>query len=210
MTKAYEVLKQRGFLSCSEGQACQFAADRTYEREYPPPARHLHLRRGRKAIPEIEGKPIRLLNCSAVIHPPPGLLLHNKSDTLFAVSSFVPSSIKEDPAAKIILASDPDGLASPLLATSEECDGGESSSKKSPVRVPSAHCLMEAYALLIKRSDDFGFRVFWLAMMTEMFSRVPPGCLNDEYMDEHCREFYLSAVVDGKYPEAVRILKESP
>lgn len=139
---------------------------------------------------------------------PPALLLHGKSDTLWTLPNFAPSSIKEDPAAKIIRSCDPDGLPTP-----EGADSGRITGRVSPVKLPSAHCLTEAYILLIQRTpenfDTLLPMLYWHFKMVDMFKFVAPtGRLNDQHMDKRCRDYFRSACVDGKaFGEIVQALK---
>ena len=141
------------------------ATDSTQKHAYPPAARHLHLA------------------------GPTPLLLHKTSETLWTVPTFEPSSIEANPAAKIILASDQNGL--PASKTFSE--------SLHPVRVPSAHCLIEAYALLALRDDDkVPYMFTWVPLLADMSLSVKrTGHLKDQYMDPRCRDFFKAVFSPG-------------
>lgn len=131
-------------------------------------------------------------------HDELALLLHKKSEALWAVPTFTPFSHKENPEAKIILASDHDGVPKPNLHKGT----GPYPESLFPARIPSAHCLMEAYVLLSERDFDENCHGFamprlllygWDLMILNMIRHREghPGYpLIPNYIDPRCRELY--------------------
>lgn len=182
MDRAYDILHARGFLACLKGPDCPESPESKERRNYPAAAKHLHLA-------EPDSRP---------------LLLHKKSETLWAVPTFVHSSLKENPDAGIILASDEALAYDPVMET------GPYSKDLLPVRIPSAHCLLEAYILLIARDYNPGehgktIADSWIYMIT--FLRRP---LQDQNIDPRCRAFYESLFLFEKpLRKCLRRLKQS-
>lgn len=158
-----------------------------------PPSKHLHLHD----------------------NDPRTLLLHEKSEILWTVSTFEAFSGKDHPEAKVILASDRDVLPAPELTGQ-----GAFSDTLPPVRILSMHCLVETLIRLAARdydtSDDALFvrlnrwiddlERFILPNEDSLKSLQEPY---DQYMDSRCRDF-LNEIHKRQDLEApIRALKRS-
>jgi hypothetical protein len=171
-----------------KGQDCPKDSENKKYKGYPLGARHLH-------FSERDGR---------------SLILHKKSETLWAVPSFVPSSVRDNPGAKIILASDRDALP----AVNPRTGTGVYSDNLLPVRVPSLDCSLEAFVRLAERDyneDRWAYGACWFSTIVGMLKNEelyhPKN--RDRYMDPRCNEFLQSVLDMDKCREAMRILKQS-
>lgn len=172
LDRAYHVLLERGFLACPVGKGCPYhlETERT-ERErkvaYRPPSKHLHLHN----------------------NDPRTILLHKKSEILWTVSTFEPFSAKEHAEAKIILASDQNVLPARTLSGEGAFDTGYPA-----LRIPSAHCLVEAMIRLAVRdydeSDDtLLIQTRWMDNIDTFMHHSGEERLQYQYMEPQCSHF---------------------
>lgn len=115
------------------------------------------------------------------------VMLFKKSETLWNVASFTASQKPAASNAKIILASDQE-----YLPKSEPGFGaGVFPDHLHPVRVPSAHCLVEAYSSLMLRDWDGNYGTFWMSMLCYLMQYVDGrGRLDLRQVEPRRKKFY--------------------
>lgn len=169
LPKAASLLRQAGFHPCTKGRECPHDRDTLRLRMSSPPSAHLHMT-GYNVIK-----------------------LFKKSEILWNVASFS-ASPKSAPSAKIILASDQEHLPTYEPGLGE----GAFPDSFHPVRIPSAHCLVETYSSLMLRDRGEEYRTFWLAMLTYMAEYVDEkGRLDLNQVERRRKSCYLE-IKEGK------------
>lgn len=164
LSEAVSALQHVGFNSCTQGRQCRFAHDTVEFCSSPPPAAHLHMT------------------------GPNVVMLFRKSDMLWNAPAVIkPTPLPEGPNAKIILASDRKYLPGQEPGLGQ----GAFSTEFYPVRIPSAHCLVEAYSSLMLQdwSNDYG--IFWMSMLAYIMQYVDAkGRLDLNQVESRRRNFY--------------------
>ncbi|KAK2759379.1 hypothetical protein FQN54_002857 [Arachnomyces sp. PD_36] len=177
LDRAYEVVLARGFPPCSVDNCRYYPESDWYMRGYPAAPKHLHLNGDEDNV----------------------LLLHRKSERLWAVPTFEPLSHKEHPEAKIILASDP--VLPPWNIA--KCAGAFPDTLP-PVRIPSAHFLVEALLRLavhyfIDENSTEPFSGQWIGDAALFEDEYRKRCqpVQDQYMDPRYRDFFKAFLLEG-------------
>ncbi|KAF7512466.1 hypothetical protein GJ744_001401 [Endocarpon pusillum] len=160
---ATSTLRQAGFKCCTLGHKCRFAYDTVEFITSPPPSAHFHMT-GHNVVK-----------------------LFEKSETLSTVANFS-ASPNAAPSAQIILASDLNHLPR------YEPDLGEGAFPQDlhPVRVPSAHCLVETYSTLMLRDWTNDYGTFWMSMLAYIMTYVAgKGKLDLQQVEPQRRKFFV-------------------
>jgi hypothetical protein len=182
LPEAASVLRQAGFHPCTNGRECPFAHDTLQFIPSPPASAHFHMT-GRNVV-----------------------LLFKKSKTLWNVTSFS-ASPKSAPGAKIILASDREHLPKYEPGLGE----GAFPDSLHPIRMPSAHCLVETYSSLMLRDWGEDYGTFWMSMLAYIMRYVDDkGRLDLNQVEKGRKNFYLDMKA-GKVgtAQAIRDFKQA-